>query len=771
MKLRSSCDTDLSAVARHLMGTATAAPTGSRPGWPSASLGWVLSAGWLRWSRRTRRPWSRDGRVGYSEEVIDSWARIAMERSTPLTDALRGDPVVLVSSAEQIARYPALGRGPTTGCPGLAAVAIPGPGGRPVGALGFSSAVSSPRTITPSVLRAAAQELAALLLAENVDDRARDTRPDPDTAVGPAPDLAVLNEPARRAELARLGLGDGWGEVGELVHRLDRARDTADRRRPRTGIPAGITAVGGQHGRVHPARGHPQLATVGVAVQRHRRERRPAADPGRAQPSVGPGPAPVRDGGVRRYVGVPLVSSTGITIGALCAYDGRTRRCPRTPPTTLGDLAAAIMASLQLGTTNRELHAADEQLRRLQALTAQLSCAVSQSDVADAVVRHGIELITRHGVVGVLATDGTHVRTWPTSGLPGDLVHDFLLLPLDAATPLTHAIRTGRPVLVPTLTQIGDLFPGALATHTATGTRCVLALPTRVADETLGAVAFGFETEHCIDEDVLTYARTVADLTGQALERARLYDREHDSARQLQQALLPPAPPSCPACGPPQATGPPTPPTTSVATGRRVALFGGRVGLVMGDVMGHDLHAPPPRWTGFTRRDAARSSPSPPAGPRRSHYDRLEDAITGAARPRPDPPSATGTTTPACGDVPPTPAPVTSASAGRRRAPPLPHGGQIHATGRPRRARGGTRPPRTDATVHVAPGSLCYLVRRRTRRAPRRDVNTGLDALAHHAEQLHGADPYAHCDSIMSDMTDGHHLHDAIACSASTSAT
>ena len=107
-------------------------------------------------------------------------------------------------------------------------------------------------------------------------------RPGPGRAERAGPPGGAGPTRARR----RLGRGRGAGPP------VDRARDTADRRRPRTGIPAGIGAVGGQHGRVHPARGHPQLATVGIAVLRHRRERRPAADPGRAQPSVGPGPAP-----------------------------------------------------------------------------------------------------------------------------------------------------------------------------------------------------------------------------------------------------------------------------------------------------------------------------------------------------------------------------------------------------------------------------------------------------------------------------------------------
>ena len=228
----------------------------------------------------------------------------------------------------------------------------------------------------------------------------------------------------------------------------------------------------------------------------------------------------------------------------------------------------------------------------MQVLTARLSTAVTQDDIADVVVRHGIELIACHGVVGVLSADGTQLRTWPTAGFPTDLVADLRLLPLDAVTPLTQAIRTGRPVLVPTLGQIRDRFPDTVDTHIATGTCGVLALPVCVGDEVMGALAFGFETEHGIDGARLTYAHTLADLTAQGLERARLYERQHRAAHELQQALLPPTPLDLPGVKAAAAYRPADSDHDVGGDWHDVfALPGNRVGLVIGDVMGHDLHA------------------------------------------------------------------------------------------------------------------------------------------------------------------------------------
>ena len=95
-----------------------------------------------------------------------------------------------------------------------------------------------------------------------------------------------------------------------------------------------------------------------------------------------------------------------------------------------------------------------EQLRRLQNLTAALPSAATQQAVAEVILQHGIELIAHHGVVGVLSPLGTHLRTWPTHGLPAELVEAFRMLPVAAPTPITQALQTGEPVIADSFAQI-----------------------------------------------------------------------------------------------------------------------------------------------------------------------------------------------------------------------------------------------------------------------------------------------------------------------------
>lgn len=682
--------------------------------------------------------------VGYPDEIVDSWSPIALTRRTPLTDAFRGEPVIVTSPQDQAA---------------MAAVALSGPSGPPLGVVAFSFPTPQRRTVAPGGLRAVAQELVAIMPDTGPGWA---TGPPPDgaaaTAVhGPPPDLAVLDDPGRRAELARLGLGEGWGDVGDLVHRLtalatrllgvDRAQvsllgseqwvastsgftlpDDA-RRSPLSESMCSVTVAGGAPLVIQDARNHPWVRDLPL----------------------------VRDGGVRRYVGVPLVSAAG-AIGALCGYDRRTRPLPPDAEATLADLAAAIMAALQVRTANQELAAAGDQLRRLQALTAQLSTAATQDAVADVVVHHGIELVARHGVVGVLSPDGSHLRTW-TSRFPADLTHDFRVLPVDAATPMSLAVRTGRPVVLGSLDEIRAGFPDVVGTHTGTGTRSVVVLPARVGHKTLGAVAFGFEHEHVVDQDVLTYAHAVADLTGQALERARLYEHEHRAAHQLQRAMLPAAPRDLPGI---RAAVSYRPADSGNDIGGDwydvIALPDDRVGLVIGDVVGHDLHAA----AVMGRLQAMLRGIAPHASGPAHTLDRLDAAIV-------DMPGAVMTTI-GYGEYDPATGRLRYACAGHlpplvvtdRDVTYLPDGRSI-PLGVGTTPRDRPNGPRPEGDVLLAPGSLLLwctdgLVERHDE-----DIDTGLQKLAALAGLLTGTDSQAHCDTIMAGMTDGDHVHDDIA--------
>ncbi|MCW2777493.1 MAG: Serine phosphatase RsbU, regulator of sigma subunit [Frankiales bacterium] len=57
---------------------------------------------------------------------------------------------------------------------------------------------------------------------------------------------------------------------------------------------------------------------------------------------------PVTDGGVRAYLGVPLVGSAGVVLGALCVYDERPREWGDRAVRVLSELAHSVVAELEL---------------------------------------------------------------------------------------------------------------------------------------------------------------------------------------------------------------------------------------------------------------------------------------------------------------------------------------------------------------------------------------------------------------------------------------
>src|SRR5205085_1847062 len=80
---------------------------------------------------------------------------------------------------------------------------------------------------------------------------------------------------------------------------------------------------------------------------------------------------PVTDGGIRAYLGVPLLDSAGLGLGALCVYDRHERAWTASDVGILGALAASVVAELEL----RAL-AAD-----MTRSSAQLELALSAAEI------------------------------------------------------------------------------------------------------------------------------------------------------------------------------------------------------------------------------------------------------------------------------------------------------------------------------------------------------------------------------------------------------
>lgn len=175
-----------------------------------------------------------------------------------------------------------------------------------------------------------------------------------------------------------------------------------------------------------------------------------------------------------------------------------------------------------------------QRIQGLQEVTAQLTEAASSEAVADVMTTRGLPLLTEYGAVALLSGSGEVVTVQVTESMPVDLRARYRQIPTTAATPMTQVARTGECLTHQSFADLTASFPELADVYANLGIRSSLCVPVDDGDAgTLGALGFGFADEHTIDADTVAFAEALADLTGQALRRARLYDAEYEGARQL----------------------------------------------------------------------------------------------------------------------------------------------------------------------------------------------------------------------------------------------
>ncbi len=260
----------------------------------------------------------------------------------------------------------------------------------------------------------------------------------------------------------------------------------------------------------------------------------------------------------------------------------------------LGAWALAVAASDRERARVRSMSesAARRQVQALQNVTARLAGAATAAEIGELIAHEGVALVATNGVAGIVTADGGHLRTWTTPGFPDEWAERFALLPFSARVQLTDAIRRGAPAVVQSRAEIAEHYPEAAATYDRTGVHSAVAVPVLLNGAAVGALAFGFPAENAVDADKIAYAESLAALTAQALDRARLYEREHEAAHQIQAALLPVLPNRLAGA---TAAGAYRPSEAANEVGGdwydAFELDDGRIAFAVGDVVGHDLRA------------------------------------------------------------------------------------------------------------------------------------------------------------------------------------
>ncbi|MFD2012121.1 SpoIIE family protein phosphatase [Streptomyces narbonensis] len=224
--------------------------------------------------------------------------------------------------------------------------------------------------------------------------------------------------------------------------------------------------------------------------------------------------------------------------------------------------------------------------------TNALSRAVTVDDVTAALTGPGgLARLGAEGLALGLVENGS-LNVIALSGESLDALNDFRTRRLDRGLPLAEAVLSGRPRFVSSFQSLGRDFPELAPYLPRLRFKSACYLPLVAQARSLGGMALFYRGRSAFNPDERNLALGLAAIVAQSLQRAILFDEERELATGLQATMLPRRIP--------EITGGEIAVRYHAAwSGRQVggdwydviSLPRGRVGIVVGDVQGHDTHA------------------------------------------------------------------------------------------------------------------------------------------------------------------------------------
>ncbi|MBW5251244.1 serine/threonine-protein phosphatase [Streptomyces sp. P01-B04] len=240
-------------------------------------------------------------------------------------------------------------------------------------------------------------------------------------------------------------------------------------------------------------------------------------------------------------------------------------------------------------------HELDEERRRrtslVEATTAALAHARTVKDVIDVLKNsQGLaHLGATSLVMGLIEAGRIHLVA---DGPEGAFVPGTRYTRTDEQYPMSEVVRTLGPRFIESAEDFADSYPVLWPHISHLGITSAAYLPLIAQARPIGALGLLYSDKNGFTGDERNLLVALGSSIAQSLQRAMLYEQEHDLAEGLQQAMLPRRIPDVP--GAQIAVR-----YRSARLGRDIGgdwydvipLPGGRVGAVIGDVQGHDTHA------------------------------------------------------------------------------------------------------------------------------------------------------------------------------------
>ncbi|MGW8884985.1 SpoIIE family protein phosphatase [Streptomyces sp. NPDC055749] len=228
----------------------------------------------------------------------------------------------------------------------------------------------------------------------------------------------------------------------------------------------------------------------------------------------------------------------------------------------------------------------------VQGTTEALSQAVTVEDVT--AVLTGTGGMERFGADGLVLglVEGDELKLMGVAGEPMAVLGELTLDHVDHSLPLAEAVITQQPRFVASLPDLADRFPRLGTYIRRRRLEAAAFLPLVAQARSIGGLGLFYRDRTEFSTEDRNLCIGLAGIVGQSLQRAILFDEERKFATDLQSAMLPRHIPDVEGA--------------DIAVRYRTAWSGrevggdwydvillprGRIGIVVGDVQGHDTHA------------------------------------------------------------------------------------------------------------------------------------------------------------------------------------
>jgi serine phosphatase RsbU (regulator of sigma subunit)/anti-sigma regulatory factor (Ser/Thr protein kinase) len=236
-----------------------------------------------------------------------------------------------------------------------------------------------------------------------------------------------------------------------------------------------------------------------------------------------------------------------------------------------------------------ESHAEENNL--VVEVTASLAEAVTVRDVTAALTSH--RRLDRLGIASLFLgmVEGGRVRV-VTDAKASSWVPELEYTRLVDGFPMSEVVRTEKPRFITSPEEFARRYPKLWPHIEPLDASAAAYLPLIAQGKPIGALGLLYRHKHSFAPQERNLLIALSGSIAQSLQRAILFDQEHDIAQGLQTAMLPRSIPRIPGA--------------QIAVRYRsarlardiggdwydvVAMPGGRVAVIIGDVQGHDTHA------------------------------------------------------------------------------------------------------------------------------------------------------------------------------------